>query len=80
MTLIKAAAENLILILIYPSYRNSKVYTLLNYPPLVPPPHRTHSPNLLLRRLKSEYRTAALVFQTLDSAIHWINHYPVDKY
>ena len=42
MTLIKAAAENLILILIYPSYRNSKVYTLINYPPhppLITPPH-----------------------------------------
>ena len=22
----------------------------------------------------------ALVVQTLDSAIHWINHYPADKY
>ena len=68
MTLIKAAPENLILILIYPSYRNSKVYTLFNYPPhppLITPPHRTHSPNLLLRRLKSEYRTAVPGFSNV---------------
>ena len=50
MTLIKAAAENLILILIYPSYRNSKVYTLFNYPSHYyppPPPTTTYHPSPL---------------------------------
>ena len=44
------------------------VYILFNYPPhppLVTPPQRTLSPNLLLRRLKSEYRTAVPGFSNV---------------
>ena len=29
---------------------------------------------------RKQFRPLATVVQTLDSAIHWINHYPLDKY
>ena len=57
------------------SVKSQRDFLLLTFPPRF----AAAAACINLVRLISPFESLAPVVQTLDSAIHWINHYPLDN-